>query len=229
MPTRALLGLYGLLRLRLVGHAAILGAQGGEGRRLDRRRAARGNAQRGQRRQIERRRLGRSRRRLWVSPDVFRNRRRRGDREATDLCMNLVDLLHRLSHRAGMLRALDLRECRLALEPAEGGPSVADDVPDDTTQQRSEQHRRESERLRDRPVRPDRGQGRRAEQCAEDDAAGNAPGEDRVRPAISVLGRAFEYARIEVREVLDRHWSEIGVPGIFLEYGDRRLCVSAGI
>ena len=124
-------------------------------------------------------------------------------------------------HRAGMPRTLDLRECRLPLEPAQGRPRVADDVADDSAQQGSEQHRREPECLRDRPVRPDRGQGRRAEQRAEDDAAGDAPGEDRVRPAIGVLGRAFEYARIEIRKILHRHGSEIGRPGIFLEYGEQ--------
>jgi hypothetical protein len=145
----------------------------------------------------------------WIAPVGWAAipDRRRGVRQPAYLLVNLVDLAHGVCHRPGMLGALELGERRLSLQAAERRPSVAHHVADHAAEERAEQHRGEAEGLRDRPVGTDRRQRGGAERRAEDDAAGDAAGEDRVRPAVCSLGRPLEDARIEIREIVRRHES----------------------
>ena len=119
--------------------------------------------------------------------------------------MDLVDLPHCIGHRARVLRALDLGQRGLALEAAERGAGVADDVPDHAADEGADEHRREPERLGDRPPGAEGRQRGGAEDRAQDDSPGYTAGEDRIRLAVSALGEALDHAWIELRKIMRRH------------------------
>jgi hypothetical protein len=105
----------------------------------------------------------------------------------------------------GVLRRLDLRERRLALEPREERARVADQIADDAADDRADEHRREAEGARDRPALAQRGERGRAEDGAEHDTGDDGAEEDGVRLAVRVLDIAFDDAGIELGQVLSRH------------------------